>query len=154
MVLTENYNISTRKDTSDLKSAFRFKTLKYISIHVDRVASFRLPSSSATGRKYIRTSVKMCSYPGWRKNKNREEMQQHCHSAINKYARKTGVFNKNNIPVHFKPVNTLSQRLVHPKDKTLTTTNRVPKKHPTLSGISRQPRTQIGRKPHGLHRAR
>ncbi|TWW61021.1 hypothetical protein D4764_05G0011110 [Takifugu flavidus] len=93
-----------------------------------------IPTTSQGRKKeqdHIKTALKTCGYPDWaftktsRKpdpSKGEEERNKRCSVSIpylsgisEKFRR---ILQKHDIPVHFKPSNTLRWRLVHPKDKT------------------------------------
>ncbi|XP_040922260.1 uncharacterized protein LOC121200823, partial [Toxotes jaculatrix] len=95
-----------------------------------------IPTSTraqAEEHKHIKGALKTCGYPSWsfgkttrsRKNTNREDVEnmedKHKNivipyvSGVSEKLRR--IFNKHQIPVCFKPSNTLRQKLVHPKDK-------------------------------------
>ncbi|TWW59893.1 hypothetical protein D4764_06G0014230 [Takifugu flavidus] len=79
---------------------------------------------------HIKTALKTCGYPDWaftktsrkrdpskgeERNKRRSVSIPYLSGVSEKFRR---ILQKHDIPVHFKPSNTLRQRLVHPKDKT------------------------------------
>ena len=85
--------------------------------------------------KHLREALKTCGYPSWsfvktttrsRKNNNTmgdEEKKDKRNNIVIPYVSGVSeklrrIFNKHNIPVFFKPSNTLRQKLVHPKDRT------------------------------------
>ena len=79
-------------------------------------------------QKHIRGPIQTCGYPNRtfvktskRSRAERDEETEKCNNIVIPYVsseklRRT--FNKHHILVHFKPTNTLRQKLVHPKDKT------------------------------------
>ncbi|XP_070835613.1 uncharacterized protein [Chaetodon trifascialis] len=81
--------------------------------------------------KHLRDALKTCGYPSWSFVKSsaasrkcrvtEEEKRDRRHNIVIPYVSGVSeklrrIFNKH-IPVHFKPGNTLRQRLVHPKDR-------------------------------------
>ena len=81
-------------------------------------------------QEHLKTALRTCGYPGWafsktsRKRDPKKEEDRSKHYSISipylsgvleKFRR---ILQKHDIPVQFKPFNTLRQRLVHPKDKT------------------------------------
>ncbi|XP_023255234.1 uncharacterized protein LOC111649770 [Seriola lalandi dorsalis] len=97
-----------------------------------------IPTSTraqAEEHKHLKGALKTCGYPSWtfgktttrsRKNTNTEDAEKMKDkrrnivipyvSGVSEKLRR--IFNKHQIPVCFKPSNTLRQKLVHPKDKT------------------------------------
>ena len=80
--------------------------------------------------KHVRRALETCGYPTWtfnrtkRSNKNSERAEEGNKrrnivipyvSGMSEKLRR--IFNQHQIPVCFKPANTLRQKLVHPKDK-------------------------------------
>lgn len=80
--------------------------------------------------KHVRKALKTCRYPNWafvkhtkRNTSRRDTLENTRSSIVIPYISGTSeklkrIFSKHRIPVHFKPGNTLRQKLVHPKDKT------------------------------------
>ncbi len=74
--------------------------------------------------------LKTCGYPNWafvkntkRNTSKQDTVEDKRSSIVIPYVAGTSeklkrIFNKHHIPVHFKPENTLRQKLVHPKDRT------------------------------------
>ncbi|TWW81402.1 hypothetical protein D4764_01G0012170 [Takifugu flavidus] len=112
--------------------------------HTDQYLQFDSPPTgtqareiptTSQGRKkeqdHIKTALKTCGYPDRaftrtsrkqdlskgeeERNKRRSVSIPYLSGVSEKFRR---ILQKHNIPVHFKPSNTLRQRLVHPKDKT------------------------------------
>lgn len=94
--------------------------------------STSIPTSSegkVKEQKHTREALKTCGYPNWafikslkRKRKSNTENNKKRSNIVIPYVAGVSeklkrIFNKHNIPVHFKPGNTLRQKLVHPKDK-------------------------------------
>ena len=82
-------------------------------------------------QKHIKNALKTCGYPKWAflKNRNKKrtdtehEREERRKNIVIPYIAGVSeklkrIFGKHHIPVHFKPENTLRQKLVHPKDKT------------------------------------
>ncbi|XP_061603008.1 uncharacterized protein LOC133464838 [Cololabis saira] len=92
------------------------------------------PEARDKEQKHIKQALKQCHYPEWAFTKTQKNQQKdpkpgntktpkprRSHVVVpyvaglsEKFRR---VFSKHNIPVYFKPKNTLRQRLVHPKDQ-------------------------------------
>ena len=92
-----------------------------------------MPSTSEGRRKeeqHVRHALRNCGYPNWAFNKcktrqrqDRKEVEQKGKGVSLPYVSGVAeklkrVYGQYNIPVYFKPGNTLRQKLVHPKDKT------------------------------------
>ncbi|XP_054861960.1 uncharacterized protein LOC129347772 [Amphiprion ocellaris] len=80
--------------------------------------------------KHIHSALQTCGYPNWAfiktAKKRREDKKDEDHKKRNNIVipyvagiseKLRRIFNTHQIPVHFKPSNTLRQKLVHPKDK-------------------------------------
>ena len=80
--------------------------------------------------QHLKTALRTCGYPGWAfskssrkrdpkkeedRNKRRSNSIPYLSGVSEKFRR---ILQKHDIPVQFKPSNTLRQRLVHPEDKT------------------------------------
>ncbi|XP_038148866.1 uncharacterized protein LOC119788543, partial [Cyprinodon tularosa] len=92
-------------------------------------------------QKHIKDALRNCGYPNWAFIKSARKSKRHAtEDSDGKIKRKNitipyiagvseklkRIFSKHKIPVHFKPNQTLKQRLVHPKDKT---------PRPNMSGV-------------------
>ena len=102
------------------------RTLKH---RADRVAT--KTEGKLKEHSHIKEALKTCGFPNWaftrvarRKEATPSGEQEERRNGIvipyvagvsEKFRR---IFSKHNIPVHFKPKNTVRQKLVHPKDKT------------------------------------
>uniref|UniRef100_UPI0009B3C823 LOW QUALITY PROTEIN: uncharacterized protein LOC109967683 n=1 Tax=Monopterus albus TaxID=43700 RepID=UPI0009B3C823 len=89
-----------------------------------------VPTTAEGAKKeklHIQNSLKACGYSKWAftkaRNTNREKPETRRDNTVIPYVaglseKLKRIFRNHNIPVNFKPGNTLWQRLVHPKDKT------------------------------------
>ncbi|XP_070401572.1 uncharacterized protein [Nothobranchius furzeri] len=106
------------------------KTLHHRAEHVPSK-----PEGKKKERTHIKESLKTCGYPNWAFIKSakmhrkedqtpaREDKKDRCNNLVIPYVAGVSeklrrVFSKHNIPVYFRPSNTLRHKLVHPKDKT------------------------------------
>ncbi|XP_060756578.1 uncharacterized protein LOC132867614 [Neoarius graeffei] len=80
-------------------------------------------------QNHIKKALQNCGYPNWSFFKSRkrnimdkEDNRNKCKNIVIPYIsglseKLRRIFYKHNIPVHFRPSNTLKQKLVHPKDR-------------------------------------
>ncbi|KAL3978929.1 G2/M phase-specific E3 ubiquitin-protein ligase [Sarotherodon galilaeus] len=93
------------------------------------------PEGKKKEHTHVKEALKTCGYPNWAFIKSakshrkedqtpaREDKKDRCNNIVIPYVAGVSeklrrVFSKHDIPVYFRPSNTLRHKLVHPKDKT------------------------------------